>query len=306
MKKLLCVLLLAALLLPAAVFAEGSGDVIKAYSMTFDRNATVIDMGKTPIVKIEKFIDFLSQFPNLERVVMWSSTLKRDQIFMLKEAYPDVIVDCVLAIGDHRVRTDVVAFSTMHSCYSSKSPHHTTRTFEPLQFCYNLRALDLGHNDITDISFMKDMDLQVLILADNDVTDISPLAGMKNLQYAELFMNKISDLTPLTNCPLLDLNICYNAVSDWSPLMEIKTLERLWLSRSARNNPDLRWLNMPEEIVAPLREALPNCVIDSTASGSTDNNWRKHPRFQLMYAAWRNNAIEPFPNAEELAAQEKK
>ncbi|MBQ4224266.1 MAG: leucine-rich repeat domain-containing protein, partial [Prevotella sp.] len=44
------------------------------------------------------------------------------------------------------------------------------------RYCTKLKGLDLGHNAITDISFIENMPhLRVLILADNDLTDISPL-----------------------------------------------------------------------------------------------------------------------------------
>ena len=70
-------------------------------------------------------------------------------------------------VGDHLVRTDVTAFSTQHT-YQSK--FHTSKTFSVLKYCHNLVALDIGHNEVSDLSFLEDLpQLKVLILAANNI-----------------------------------------------------------------------------------------------------------------------------------------
>lgn len=177
-------------------------------------------------------------------------------------------------VGDHLVRTDVTAFSTQHT-YQSK--FHTSKTFSVLKYCHNLVALDIGHNEVSDLSFLEDLpQLKVLILAANNITDITPLAKLENLEYLELFLNHISDLTPLEGLThLRDLNLCYNSITDWSPLENMPWLERLWLNYSgkyARIDP------VPAEVIAQLKEKLPNTEINTTAAHSTADGWRSHAR----------------------------
>ena len=132
-----------------------------------------------------------------------------------------------------------------------------------------LRALDLGHNNIRDLTFLLEAPLlRVLILADNQITDLTPLAELKELEYLELFMNDFTDLSPLAELHnLRDLNICRVRVSDVTPLLQLKKLERLWL-------PDNF---LTESQKAELEAALPDCRIQYEWSRSTDFGWRDHP-----------------------------
>jgi hypothetical protein len=80
------------------------------------------------------------------------------------------------------------------------------------KYCQHLRAADLGHNELTDLTRLgKLTELEVLILADNpNLVDASPLANLTNLHYLEFFMNhKVEDfsfLNSLTNLEELNLS----------------------------------------------------------------------------------------------------
>lgn len=90
----------------------------------------------------------------------------------------------------------------------------TSEVASPIfKYCTELRALDLGHNNLTDISEITNLKhLHTLILADNAISDISPLAELKDLNYIELQANKIKDAAPLGELPLLeDLYIVKNS-----------------------------------------------------------------------------------------------
>ena len=63
----------------------------------------------------------------------------------------------------------------------------TSKDIQVLKYCTDLQALDLGHQRITDLSVIGNYlkDLRILILADNKVSDVSPLANLKHLHYLQ-------------------------------------------------------------------------------------------------------------------------
>ena len=263
---------------------------VRYANMTFDRDAEAIDLGKTAVSDFKKLTAFLDELPNLKKCDMYGTKMKHADMEMLSERYPQVEFGWTMYVGDHLVRTDVTAFSTQHT-YQSK--FHTSKTFSVLKYCHNLVALDIGHNEVSDLSFLEDLpQLKVLILAANNITDITPLAKLENLEYLELFLNHISDLTPLEGLThLRDLNLCYNSITDWSPLENMPWLERLWLNYSgkyARIDP------VPAEVIAQLKEKLPNTEINTTAAHSTADGWRSHARSTLVGDMFRKGIYVPF------------
>jgi hypothetical protein len=61
-----------------------------------------------------------------------------------------------------------------------------------------LQLLSFGHNQISDISVLKDLhNLQSLVLTYNQISDISVLKDLHNLQYLFLAYNQITDFTPI-------------------------------------------------------------------------------------------------------------
>ncbi len=267
---LLC--LLAVQPLFSAAIAE---EAVQYRNVIVKTTAQTVDMGKTVVKDLNGFMDFLSQLPNLRSVDMYSTKLSGSQMDELTARFPDVSFGVTLRISHHSVRTDATAFSTLHR---TSSDPHKSQVFEALKYCKNLQALDLGHNAITDISFLRDLpNLKILILACNKLTDISVLAELEQLEYLELFKNSISDLTPLTGLSnLKDLNICFNAVEDWKPLESMTFLERLWVYRSAIYAD--KTIRLTDEVVDALKKALPDTEVNST-SYSTQGGWREHHRY---------------------------
>ena len=167
---------------------------------------------------VQELKRWLPCLPALEQVDMYDAALPDEDMAYFHATYPGIRFGWTLSLGKWTVRTDAEAFSTLQS---QNSKRYDSTHFEKLRYCYQLKALDLGHNSLTDLSFLEDLpQLRVLILADNKIEDISPLCQLPELQYAELFMNRISDLSPLAgHTRLLDLNLTYNRVSDPSPLL---------------------------------------------------------------------------------------
>ena len=131
----------------------------------------------------------LARYPNLEKVDMFDIPVGKTQVRELEELYPGVTFGWTLKIGgDHLVRTDATAFSTLH--WSHSTPH-PTEEISLLRYCKNLRALDFGHNGVDDISWLTELtELRVLIIAVNRLTDISPLATAVQDDLAEASVDR--------------------------------------------------------------------------------------------------------------------
>lgn len=138
-----------------------------------------------------------------------------------------------------------------------------------LQYCTDVRFLDLGHNvEITDISFCAKMPkLEVFIIAMNNVGDITPLEHCYNLEYLEIQTTNVTDISPLAELSCLrHLNIGeLPGLTDISPLYGLTELERLWITSTTP---------IPADQVAHMRECAPNCDINTTASEPHGEKWR--------------------------------
>ncbi len=307
MKKLLPVILFLAvlfLLLPALADTGSVTYTNEMGSFTAPKDAAAIDLGDLRIPNTDAdyraFRLFLSQLPNLKKVDMYATEIRRNRIEYLAGAFPDVefgwtmIVPCTNPLHPertpHKIRTDITAYSTLHNNTTSE---HTAAELSILKYCKNLQALDIGHNRVTDLSFLYELPhLKVLIVACNiELKDITPIGSLKELQYLEIFKNDIRDISCLANCTeLVDLNICFNRISDLSPLYGLQKLRRLWIFNSNNYSDDRP---VPAEAVSALRRALPKCKVDST-SYSTEGGWREHSRYFTIYEMFWGTEYIPF------------
>ncbi len=304
MKKLLAVLV-CLLLLSGAAAAEQ----VSFGGASFDRDAEYIDLGEQKVGEKEwaSFISFLKQFPNLKKVDMFATQVDRAAVKKLKDALPEIEFGWTLQLmkykNKHIVRTDATYFSTLHGI----CPNHNNDDFTLIGYCTQLLALDLGHNNLTDISFLRNMPrLRVLILAENQkLKDIGPIAELQDLEYLELFWCAVTDITPLTKLAhLTDLNLCSNKVKDWRPLKEMKQLKRLWVSGMCAKK-------MSAADREELREALPDTEI--VFEGKPDENgWRylsrspkiMAPHYEVIAAMAEANAYIPFEDSAPLPGEE--
>ena len=248
---------------------------------------------KTELSEIRKAIACL---PRLERVEMYRFIYAKNNVEKLLADFPQIDFGWSIhwIVCDGRVvnlRTDATAFSTLKG---RQDPRYTAKQImEYLQYTPDLLAIDVGHNNVSDLSFLANWPgLRRLICIDSKVpvTDISVLADLPDLEYVELFLQGITDISPLANhTKLLDLNLCHNSIEDFSPLYSCTSLERLYISY----NPGLN-----DEAIAALQEALPGCHIETEVYGSTDAGWREHPRYDIMYKSFQDCVYYPFEDAE--------
>ena len=274
MKRLAGVFLVLMLLCAVAL-----GEPVHFLGVTADIQQTHIDFGTKNVQNIDELCVFLDQLPALERVDMYASKLTHEQMDLLFERYPQIFFGWTVTIGDHTVRTDITAFSTLHN---RNSRFHDSDDVQVLRYCRNLKALDLGHNAIEDISFLRDLPkLRVLMLGRNSVKDISVLSELKELEYVELFSNQIDDISSLMYLrKLKDLNLVNNHLRDIEVIAGMENLERLWISMNGRQ---IKWL----------KKALPFCEIDSY-SHPTGGTWREHARYQVIHQMFKAMEYIPF------------
>ena len=120
------------------------------------------------------------------------------------------------------IRTDIQVYSTLQITAASEGFGLSDEDMYPmLKYCKKLKALDLGHNDLTDASIRligELTDLEVLILGDNPhLTDLTPLGNLTKLTFLEIFLNHdvqdFSFLNQLTNLDMLEACYCDHLTS---------------------------------------------------------------------------------------------
>ena len=124
--------------------------------------------------------------------------------------------------GEYVIRTDLEVYSTLQINSAADGGGRTDEDMYPmLKYCRKLKALDLGHNLLTDASIRligELTDLEVLILGDNpNLTDLSPLGNLTKLTFLEIFLNHdvedFSFLILLSNLDMLEACYCDHLTS---------------------------------------------------------------------------------------------
>ncbi len=263
-----------------------SGETVSLYGeLMVKSDIQKLDLDQNGI-KLTNTLDlrnYLDALTNLKSVDMFTSNLSLQEMEALIADYPSISFGFTYRYVKKSIRTDQTAYSTFNRIGDKK---YTENSFAPIKYSPGMRALDLGHNAIKDLSFLIPLkELKVLILADNQISDLSPISYLTELEYLELFFNDFIDISPLSNLKKLkDLNLCRNRISDISPLLGLSNLERLWI-------PD-NFLNADQK--AALEAALPDCKIVYEWSKSTSFGWREHPRFKVIRRIFQTGEYEPF------------
>jgi len=295
MKRFLILLCLVLALPFVGAWAEDDG-MVTFGNVSVQKYTSYVDMGGQIVSDWEAFYSFLSQLPDVEKVDMFATTVEKKDIAQLEARFPDIKFGWTIHITRaHYIRTDQTAFSTLHGSCNL----HTSKELEVLKYCTELIALDIGHNDLTDISFLENLTkLRVLIIAINpELRSIEPLRNLKDLEYLEVFSCKIRDLSPLKDLPhLMDLNIAYNErITDYSVLYEMPQLKRLWMPQ----------IGVPvyKKDLAKLQEALPNTTIMNSGH-PTANGWREGNHYETIYAMFRADEYMPFEDSYPLGDED--
>ena len=271
----------------AEIFCSAS-----VYGVPLDSSTVLLDLNDIYIRSLDPLCKALELFPKLRTVEMCGCGLSNELMQGLREEYPQVSFVWTVSFLTYTVRTDIQVFSTLAA--DNRRPGNSSNLAPLFRYCTELRALDLGHMAINDISEIRNLKhLHTLILADNYISDISPLADLKELVYLELFFNSIKDVSPLLELPnLLDLNLCYNRhLTNPTVLTGCKKLERLYISNCG----------LTRDQIASLREGIPeNCIFNYTCSNAVwHNGWRseenvRNTKIREAFRNWR--MVESYPS----------
>lgn len=244
---------------------------LKLFGVTVATTDREIDISGCAIDSLQQVEDALHYFPHLEKVLMMECGFSNEEMDALDQRYEDIRFVWTVHFGAFFLRTDATTFiaTTFPYGYSFL----TNAELQNLRYCRDLIALDLGHMEYSDTSFLEDLPkLRWLIMADTRITDISVLANMKDLYYLELFQTNITDISPLLECKnLRHLNLAYCNVWNGHLLGQMTWLERLWVPGAGLGpgGYEAIW-NMP------------NTKVERWCNGSTGGTWRTDAAYYEM------------------------
>lgn len=183
----------------------------------------------------------------------------------LRIDYPYVDIQWRIWIGRmYSIRTDAERFVASEPAVEIL----TGNELDPLKYCTKLKYLDIGHNEITDISFIQYLtELESAVICLNEWTDLSPISSCTKLNYLEINDTKCTDLSPLEYCTELEhLNVCnLGDVTGWDKISQLSKLKRLWIGINT---------NISDDTLNILKHSLPNTEINITTESSDLGTWR--------------------------------
>ena len=244
---------------------------IELYGQKLTTAAEEIDFSCIPMGSTEDIETAVKLMPNLKKVIMSDCGFTDEYMDELNKRHEDVMFVWTVYFSVYSLRTDAVGFCASDLPQNGYvAPRLSSKQLEPLKYCTEMVALDLGHMNYDDLSFLENMKkLEYLILVDARYSDIAVLAQMENLKYLEIFKNNITDIRPLLECKnLKHLNIGYVRGFDYTPLLEMTWLERLWYPGHVLED------SQKQEII----DALPDTEVYMPAwdkDGSTGGKWRE-------------------------------
>lgn len=259
------------------------------YGVEFDTTTELLDLNTVKMTDLTDLDIVLSTFPNIKSAEICSCPLENEVIAALRDKYPEKKVVWSIRIPRNVIRTDVQVFSTLSP--NKKKEVNSKNAYPLFKYCTELRALDLGHNSLTDISEIANLKhLHTLILADNFITDISPLRELKDLNYVEFQYNKIEDATPLSELPLMeDIKLCHNfRVKNITSITKCKNLKKFFFASCGVRGYQIQEIkqNVPED-----------CKLSYIEKFSTISFWRKGDKnaaIRQAFANWRT--VKEFPD----------
>ena len=235
----------------------------------------------------ETLIARLAWLPRLERVDIRPLNLSDSDCAAVDDAYPEKKIVWTVHFGRWAVPTDAVCFSTLNAPVELAA-RCKDEDFAPLfKYCRDLVMLDIGHNNITDLSFLENMpQLLVLILGDNPyIKDASPIGNLTELRYLEYFMSNLptdfSCMNKLTKMTDLCIGFCAG-LKDISFIDNMPDLEMGWFPYDG----------VPVEQQEAMKAARPDVrfMFYPRAMSSTSEGWRATEHnlaVRKAFANWR-------------------
>lgn len=141
-----------------------------------------------------------------------------------------------------------------------------------LKYFTEIKYIDLGHNHFTNLDFMAYMpDVEMAIVALNDLRDISGIANCTKLEYLEIFTNEA-----LTDEDMVHLSGLVNM-----KYLNVSNLPKLRSLAFTDNMTQLKWLwatmsYIPRAEVNRVKELHPDCTVNYIyfTGDPTEYGWR--------------------------------
>ena len=253
-----------------------AGWTVSVEGQEFAWNTEFIDLNNYSIADVAALEAAFAELPKLAQVDMCDTNLSYEQLDALNRKYENIRVVWKVYFGNYYLRTDAEYF--IAAAWGENKVYLTDDDIDCWKYCTDLRGLDIGHMNITDLSFLQYMPrMTYLIIAECPITDISPLAQLKELRYLEMFQTNVSDISPLLECTALKaLNLAYMNVKQdnaWSVLPKLTNLDLLWYPSVPLSSAQRR----------QLADALPNTTLflydGCEPSGGI---WRYNPYYYEM------------------------
>lgn len=230
--------------------------------ISVDESTETLDLTGIPMT-VEEMDAVLPYLLNLTYVDMTDCGISNEDMDALDMRYENIKIVWTVEIGWRKYKTDITTFMPARdgmTVYNS--------SLYNLRYCHDVYALDIGHMEVWDISFVSYMPhLKYLLLGDTRVYDLSPLEGLTELVYLELFMTNVSSCDALlTLTALEDLNVSYT-YCDAEVLSKMTWLKNLWWAKPTT----LAWSILPE--------ALKETHLEFNNKSSTGNGWRELPNY---------------------------
>jgi Leucine-rich repeat (LRR) protein len=241
-------------------------------------------------ITLEDIECLISIMPNLKKVdVSNVRKFSNDVMIPFIEKYPDISFNWHIVINSHH---SLSSWNTAYSSYNepNETVKITSEQAELFRYAPGLKALDLGHNNITSVEFLNYLpDLEFLILGDNPIEDCTPIGNLLHLKYLELFSVNVTDISPLSSCTeLLDINLSHNQeITDLSPLDSASKMERFWGNKmhGISEEEELRFISMH-----------PEAKIIFHGAHATSDGWREHERYDHYRWCFRHHKWISFGN----------
>ena len=179
MCKTIIALILAAIMALSACIAEepaaqAAPRTFELLGQTWDADAEELDLDPVEGLLTREDLEYIiSVMPNLKTLrIKAHKELQNDDVTPLVDAHPEITFVWTVRMKGYEIPSDATAFSTMvglkpYTCLVDGDP-------EILRYVPGLRALDLGHHHLKDLSFLRFFpEMRILILADNHITDIT-------------------------------------------------------------------------------------------------------------------------------------
>ena len=195
-------------------------------------NLLEINIENTGIANLEP----LCNMNNLTMVSAENSKVDSEQVFILKDAQPNVKI----IYQTEKLRTWWNTLdNNWRDIFRNIVDMNSNPTAEQLQAVADIEELNIDTRvmisslePLTKLMFLKKLSIN-----DNHITDLSPLSEMRHLTELKIDGNAINDITPLANVKTLEvLSIESTRVVDINALENMKNLRILDISNTSIKN----------------------------------------------------------------------